>query len=115
MKDPEILNKASQYVFTLFKDKLSKKLVYHTYKHTTETVNEVRKLCALQQLPDTDTELVLLAAWLHDIGYVNTYEGHEENSARLAEAFLKEEGYPEDRISKVVQIIRNARISVKSE
>src|SRR5688572_2018663 len=101
MKDSEILNNTSAYVFTLFKERLSNKLVYHTYKHTTDTVNEARILGEAHNLEPDQMEVLLLAAWLHDTGYIDTYLGHEENSARLATKFLQDQGYPAEKISQI--------------
>src|SRR5690606_8470862 len=114
MNDTEILNRASAYVFQLFQEKLSKKLVFHTYKHTTETVKEARLLGQAHNLPPDEMEMLLLAAWLHDTGYVDTYLGHEESSARFAISFLREQNYPEDRIAKIAACIRESRIEDKS-
>ena len=113
MNDTEILNRTSAYVFKLFQEKLSKKLVFHTYKHTTETVKEARHLGEAHNLPPEELEMLLLAAWLHDTGYIDTYEGHEDRSARLAISFLKEQHYPEDRIEKIAACIRESRIEDK--
>jgi predicted metal-dependent HD superfamily phosphohydrolase len=113
MKNPDILLRASDYVFLLFQEKLSGKLVYHTLRHTTETVNEARMLGEAHHLPPEEMEILLLAAWLHDTGYVDTYEGHEEKSARLATAFLEESGYPKDKAERVAACIRGARTSAK--
>jgi predicted metal-dependent HD superfamily phosphohydrolase len=109
MNDQEIVRKASNQVFSLFKEKLSRKLVYHNYKHTFETVKEARALGEAYNLPETDMEALLLAAWFHDTGYIDTYVGHEEKSIEMATAFLEEEGYPEDRIQVVADCILATR------
>jgi predicted metal-dependent HD superfamily phosphohydrolase len=114
MKDPEILNRACEFVLKLFNEKLSKKLVYHTFRHTTETVKEARILGEMHQLPPEQMEILLLAAWLHDTGYVNTYEGHEENSARIAASFLRAENYPEEKIELIAECITSSRIEDKT-
>ncbi len=114
MKDSDILNNTSAFVFKLFKDRLSNKLVYHNYKHTTETVNEARNLGEAHNLPPDQLEMLLLAAWLHDTGYIDTYLGHEENSARLATKFLQEQGYPPEKITQIASIIRESKIGDNS-
>lgn len=111
MKDQEILRKASNYVFSLFKESLSKKLVYHNYKHTFEIVKEARALGEEYKLNDADMEVLLLAAWFHDTGYIDTYVGHEERSVDIAATFLNEEGYPEERI----QVITDCIMATQSE
>ncbi|WP_026462016.1 Pycsar system effector family protein [Adhaeribacter aquaticus] len=105
MRDEEIIRKASEYVFSLFKERLSKKLVYHNYKHTSEIVKEVRNLSEEYNLEDADQEALLLAAWFHDTGYSETYNGHEDRSNDIAVTFLQEQGYPEDRIQVVTDCI----------
>jgi len=109
MKDQEIIRKASNYVFSLFKEKLSKKLVYHNYKHTFETAKISRTLGEEYNLSDEDMEILLLAAWFHDTGYLETYTGHEEKSVEIATAFLQQEAYPEAQIQEVADCILATR------
>jgi len=109
MKDQEIIRKAGNYVFSLFKEKLSKKLVYHNYKHTFEIVKISRTLAEEYNLPDEDMEILLLAAWFHDTGYLETYTGHEEKSVEIATAFLQQEGYSEAHIHEIADCILATR------
>jgi len=109
MKDQEIIRKAGNYVFSLFKEKLSKKLVYHNYKHTFEIVKISRTLAEEYNLPDEDMEILLLAAWFHDTGYLETYTGHEEKSVEIATAFLQQEGYSEEHIHEIADCILATR------
>src|SRR5690606_5564461 len=90
MEEQNIVKQASEYVFRLFKEQLSKKLVYHNYKHTYETANEARQLGELHELSADELQDLELAAWFHDTGYVNEYDGHEEESVRFATAWLEE-------------------------
>lgn len=101
----EIIQKASNYVVTLFKEKLSKKYVYHNFKHTSEIAKEAASLADEYQLPKTEKEILVLAAWFHDTGYMDTYQGHEERSVELATAFLQQENYPAEQIQMVVYCI----------
>ncbi|WP_439881132.1 Pycsar system effector family protein [Pontibacter sp. MBLB2868] len=109
MKDTNIVTEASEYVFKLFKERLSKKLVYHNYKHTFETVSEAEELGKLSNLPEDEQQDLTLAAWFHDTGYVNAYKGHEEESMSLATEWLKEKQYPEERIQRINDIISATR------
>lgn len=100
-----ITRKAGNYVFTLFKEKLSKKLVYHNYKHTFEVVKEATALAEAHQLSADDLEVLTLAAWFHDTGYLSTYENHEDESVDFATEFLRAEEYPEEKITEVARCI----------
>ena len=66
----------SEYVFNLFKEKLSPDYVYHNYTHTFETVKACKKLSSTYNLTSRDYEILMLAAWFHDTGYVETYRDH---------------------------------------
>ncbi|MBA9078349.1 MULTISPECIES: Pycsar system effector family protein [Rufibacter] len=105
MEKEDLIRKAGNYVFALFKEKLSKKLVYHNYKHTFEVVKEARQLSEGYHLSEEELEILLLAAWFHDTGYVSTYEGHEDESVEVATTFLREEGYAEESITQVARCI----------
>lgn len=63
-----------------------------------------------------DEEVVVLAAWLHDIGSLrHGRKDHHLTGAKIAENKLKELGYPEDKIKLVKACITNHRGSQKLE
>ncbi|RAU84029.1 Pycsar system effector family protein [Pontibacter arcticus] len=109
MKDSELITKASAYVYQLFKERLSRKLVYHNYRHTLDTVTEAQSLGHLSQLPPDEMEDLLLAAWFHDTGYINAYTGHEEESIRFAEEWLSQQNFDPERIKRISGCIAATR------
>jgi predicted metal-dependent HD superfamily phosphohydrolase len=113
MEDQNIIKQASEYVFRLFKEQLSKKLVYHNYKHTFETAYEARQLGELHQLPADELQDLELAAWFHDTGYTNAYEGHEEESVKFATEWLQQQQYPAERIARIADCIMATRHSTQ--
>jgi len=57
-----------------------------------------------------DEEIVELASWLHDIGSVmRGRKDHHITGSEIAEAKLRELGYPEERIEKVKKCILSHR------
>jgi uncharacterized protein len=61
-----------------------------------------------------DREVVVIAAWLHDIGSVmKGRKDHHLTGAKIAEAKLKEFGYPPEKIELVKKCILNHRGSQK--
>ncbi len=59
---------------------------------------------------NADMEIILISAWLHDIGsIVNGREDHHINGAKIAEEKLKELSYPLDKIELVKKCILNHR------
>jgi uncharacterized protein len=63
-----------------------------------------------------DKEIVLIAAWLHDIGsIIYGREDHHITGAKIAEEKLKELGYSDEKIELVKQCILNHRGSKHNE
>ena len=63
---------------------------------------------------NANKEVVILAAWLHDIGsIINEKENHHINGAEIAEKKLKELEYPREKIEKVKHCIISHRASQK--
>ena len=63
-----------------------------------------------------DKEVILIAAWLHDIGsIVYGRENHHITGAKIAEKKLKELQYPAEKIKLVKKCILNHRGSQKNK
>jgi predicted metal-dependent HD superfamily phosphohydrolase len=84
--------------------------IYHSYEHTVETVEAAREIAEGSKLDKAETEIVLLAAWLHDVGYTECCDGHEERSADIARGFLSSAGYPPERIEQVARCILATKV-----
>lgn len=100
-----ILKKAKRYIADLFKENLSDKLLYHNYNHTSEVAEIAYELGKDSGLSQDDLETLTLAAWFHDTGYTEKYDGHEAVSADIAEQFLQQQGYDQSRIDEVKSLI----------
>ncbi|MGQ2982030.1 Pycsar system effector family protein [Flavobacterium sp.] len=101
----DIVQKAESHVFHLFKDKLSPDYIYHNFNHTLRVVNNAAVIAKEEGIED-DMEIIMLAAWFHDTGYVDGPDNHEDKGAETVLAFLNENGYPEDKAEQVAALIR---------
>ncbi|HRE42130.1 MAG TPA: DUF5706 domain-containing protein [Ignavibacteria bacterium] len=108
----DITASANQYVFNLFRDKLSSDYIYHNYLHTTKVTEAAQKIGKKSGLNETELELITLASLFHDTGYIVNKIGHEEKSAEFAEEFLTSKNYPTEKIKKVKELILATAISV---
>ncbi len=104
-KQSPIVQKASEYVFSLMREKLAPNHIYHNYNHTVNVVETSLEIAEGSELSKEDTEIIVLAAWFHDTGFVEINEGHEESSKKIATEFLRENLYPEEKIEKIVGCI----------
>ncbi len=74
----------------------------HRWKHV-EAVMEIALELA-KAYPEADLEILKLAVIFHDISY-KKHKTHVEESMEVAEKFLKEHNYSEDRIKTVLQVM----------
>jgi hypothetical protein len=100
-----LVEHSEDFVSTLLKDKLSNLYSYHNFNHTFNVVNAVKKLCNKENVDGAEKEMLLVAAWFHDTGYINGYEDHENESIKIASKFLKEKGQSEEFIAQVGKLI----------
>ncbi len=96
-----LIEQSEDFVSNLLKDKLSNLYSYHNFNHTFTVVNAVKELCKKEDVSSDDKEMLLVAAWFHDTGYIDGYENHEQESVKIATAFLKEKGQSDEFIATV--------------
>lgn len=100
-----LIEQSEDFVTNLLKDKLSALYSYHNFNHTQSVVNATKELCEKEKVNADDRELLLIAAWFHDTGYISGYENHENESIRIASEFLKEKNQSDEFIKKVADLI----------
>lgn len=108
MKNNTVVKDAEEYVFNLFKEKLPNDYVYHNYNHTIETVKACKKLSKSYNLTNRDYEVLMLATWFHDTGYISVYENHEVESVKFMKEYLTG-NYPEEEIREIEALILSTR------
>ena len=81
----------------------------HQWNHVERVMS--RALEIAKEIKNVDYELLRLGVIFHDIDYhtgssqEEKYRNHVDNSAKVAESFLRKNGYPEEKIAKLKQII----------
>ncbi|MCK5088053.1 MAG: hypothetical protein KAQ90_11060 [Melioribacteraceae bacterium] len=106
----QLLLEVESYVKSLFNDNSSEDLIYHNIIHTTDVVITSEKIGQSSSLDDEQMELLLIAAWFHDVGYLEAYEEHEEKSVLVARNFLAEHDYPKNKIDEISSAILTTKV-----
>lgn len=88
-------------------------LHFHTIGHTEQVIVSVREIAKASELKQEETDLIILAAWFHDLGYTRIYTGHELESQKIAEEFLKERKAEPFLIKAVNDLIKATRLDVE--
>jgi len=81
------------------------KLSFHNWQHTVNVVQNVHEIGAAEKIDNSSLELLVIAAYFHDVGHINGAEGHERISCGYATDFLKENGYRQENIEAIQGII----------
>ncbi len=109
----QLIRKAEAYVSELLEKKLSRDHVYHDLRHSLSVRDSAVLIGKRYLLPPQELEALELAALFHDTGFTQTYHNHEDASKNIAAKFLQEEGYPEEKIAKVIDLIEATRITTE--
>ncbi|WP_341841511.1 Pycsar system effector family protein [Chitinophaga caseinilytica] len=96
MEISSVIAAAQAYVSRQYESHPDPVLVYHNLMHTSQVVQAADQIAAYYRLSDTDHLIVMLAAWFHDMGYLEGERAaHESAGADAVIAFAKEQGLPE--------------------
>ena len=110
MQNSSIIDAARDYVLAQYQQHPRPNLVYHNLMHTQQVVQAAAQIAAHYRLQDDELLAVYVAAWFHDAGYLlGEGNAHEENGAKEALAFLKEQQAPEN----VQQLVQGAILATK--
>ena len=104
-----IVQSAVTHCLDLMTNSRCYQLPFHNLDHTLEVYRHALKIAAYENLTQRETEIIAIAALFHDTGNAETFDGHEEVGANNALLFLRQEDYPEKRITDVVNCIGATR------
>jgi predicted metal-dependent HD superfamily phosphohydrolase len=104
-----IVKQAAEHVTSMLNEKLPANYFYHNLIHTQNVVEAVKEMADAMRLPDHGKKILIVAAWFHDIGYIQQESDHETIAADVAAAFLKEREADEDDIRQVKDCILATR------
>ncbi|HET7898006.1 MAG TPA: HD domain-containing protein, partial [Flavisolibacter sp.] len=107
----QLLAAVRAYATDIFQHKVKPEFVFHNLEHTEDVVEACSRIADSVQLQEEDRLVVLLAAWLHDVGYASGHaEGHEDVSVEMATHFLQSQGVNETMIQRVTSCIKATRM-----
>jgi len=102
-----ILLNIEDYVYHLHSKNSIHGNVFHNFPHTKKLVEIAEVIGNAARLKDADLEIVKVAAWFYDIGFLNKNSDPAKQSAEAAVAFLSQQNYPAENI----EIAKNSLLS----
>ena len=111
----DLLEKVKTYTHDKFANELAEGFSYHNYEHTLKVVDGLKKIMTKAELDEEQKEILLLAAYFHDLGFTINPDNHENYSKELAEKFLKENNYPASLVEEVLKCIEATKMTWEGE
>ena len=100
-----IIQKVENYVTSQLTENLSSAYLYHNLSHTRRVVKYVKELIEGEKVSTKNAQILEMAAWFHDIGFIKGHENHEQKSAEIAKSFLEKEKIAQATIDKIEALI----------
>lgn len=106
----QMINKARAFAENVFKDRSFDNRPFHNLSHTRDVVAAVEEIGSHLELTEDEMESALIAAWLHDTGYLGGEGDHEMKSAEKARELLREWGASQKKITEVSEAILATKV-----
>ena len=106
-----LLEATEEHASHILKHKLPEGFTYHNLLHTQQVVEATKEIGAASGLDEEHILILQVAAWFHDLGYVNTYVDHEEVGMEMASEFLKTQEAEPQLVERVLQLIEATKLN----
>ncbi|MDW7693697.1 DUF5706 domain-containing protein [Flammeovirgaceae bacterium SG7u.111] len=111
--EKSVLESVADYAGNLLKEEIPSHLEYHDFNHTQDVIDAADEIGKENNLSEEEMEILLIAAWFHDTGHKDKIDEHEEASKNIAENYLREIDYPQEKIDQVKSAIDATKMPQK--
>ncbi|WP_319479497.1 Pycsar system effector family protein [uncultured Draconibacterium sp.] len=106
----KIVDEVKEFAIKYYEEKVSTLLNYHSIEHTRLVAQVSETIANAEGLNEKSKDIVVVAAWFHDIGHAVSLKDHEEEGCKIARQFLAEKGIDEEFIVQVEKCVRATKI-----
>ena len=106
-------NDIEEFVLEKMEKEIPPNLHYHNINHTKDVITRAEILGRAENVSDEELLLLKTAALLHDIGFIISYENHEDNSILFSRELLPKFKYSKKQIEEIVKLIDVTRVNKK--
>ncbi|MGE4017690.1 MAG: Pycsar system effector family protein [Cyclobacteriaceae bacterium] len=109
MIETPLVSKSKAYAEEIL-SALPDSFAYHNLSHTREVVEAAQTIGKATNLNEDEMETLTIAAWLHDTGFRDGCDNHEEKSKVQAHRLLTDWGASEKKLAEVMAAIDATRM-----
>ena len=100
-----------EHVVNKLKEGLAESLTYHNLDHTLDVLDQALEIAGKEKITNPEDLLLLkVSALYHDVGFLDTYSGHEERSCVIAAEELTCFGFNPTQVDMVMGMIRATKV-----
>ena len=99
-----------KYFLDKLDQELSRQLTYHGVHHTLDVLEVCESYIERYGINQEEAELLRIGAVMHDIGFLETYNQHEEKGVEIATDALPYFGYSSSQVEVVKGLIRATKV-----
>lgn len=103
--DAQLIAKTKKHCFRLINQSRCSNFPFHNWEHTSEVVADSKKIAQGEHINAKDLEILIIAAYFHDVGQIKGVEAHEKSSCDFAIKFLDLHHYPIEDIERIKKCI----------
>ena len=104
------LIEVEKYVIQRLENELNPHYVYHSLNHTLDVVRSSEIIALHENISEKEIEIIKTAAYLHDIGIIVQFKGHEKHSVNIAQEILPQFGYDSEDINVIIELIHSTQM-----
>lgn len=97
-------------VFEQLEKHLASTLYYHGVHHTHYVYKAAIKIADHEKITGDDHTMLMTAVLLHDYGFIETYQDHEDKGCEIAQRILPEFKYNQQEIDQICAMILRTKI-----
>ncbi len=110
MQKPKF-EEAIQYAIDKLQSELPQSFTYHNLWHTqVEVATAVSHFAEMEELPELEKRLLMVAVAFHDVGFITFPPNHEALSIKEAKSVLPEFGFKPCQVQKICNMILATRL-----
>lgn len=103
--DHQLIAESEEFISELLAEKLAKNYFYHNFTHALNVKKYAETIGDKCNLTEDEMNILRISALFHDVGFVNSYDHHVEESVKIASEFLKQHNVDEQSINQISEII----------
>lgn len=103
-------NQFVQEITAFLRERLDNRLSYHGLHHTMYVLKVAQEIGAYENISEHEMLLLKTAAVLHDSGFIEVYNGHEEKGCKIASEILPKYGFSPEDIKRIQGMIMATKI-----